>query len=105
MEGHIAGAALAPENPPRSETGARHHGKVGNSGDPLGSSPEGSRVAQPANRKETRCPRGSRMSPYERGGGVTPTEQRGAQTGDRSMATSTTRRGGERAITGVERIA
>jgi hypothetical protein len=39
-EGHIKGAAraMAPENPPGSETGARHHGKVGNSGDPLGSS-------------------------------------------------------------------
>ncbi len=39
-EGHIKGAAraMAPQNPPGSETGARYHGKVGNSGDPLGSS-------------------------------------------------------------------
>jgi hypothetical protein len=39
-EGHIDGAALAmaPANPPGSETGARHHGKAGNSGGPLGSS-------------------------------------------------------------------
>ena len=64
-EGHIAGAALAmaPENPPGSETGARYHGRVGNSGDPLGSSTDGSRVAQPAHREEARRSRGSRMSP------------------------------------------
>ncbi len=64
-EGNIKGAnqATAPANPPGSETGARHHGKVGNSGGPLGSSLEGSRGAQPVNRKEARCPRGSRMSP------------------------------------------
>src|SRR5262249_53771600 len=36
---------------------------------------------------------------------VTPMERRGTHTGDRSMATSTTRRGGEVATTGVERIA
>ncbi len=39
-EGNIKGAnqATAPANPPGSETGARHHGKVGNSGGPTGSS-------------------------------------------------------------------
>jgi len=36
---------------------------------------------------------------------VTPMERRGTHAGDRSMATSTTRRGGEMATTGVERIA
>ena len=36
---------------------------------------------------------------------VTPMERRGTQAGDRSLATSTTRRGGEMAPTGVERIA
>src|ERR687893_633116 len=75
-EGHINGAdmARAPANPPGSETGARHHGRVGNSGGPLGSSTDGSRATQPARRKEARWPRGSRMSPYERGRGVTFTE-------------------------------
>jgi hypothetical protein len=55
-EGHINGAAMAmaPENPPGSETGARHQGRVGNSGGPLDSSTPGSRVAQPAHRKEAR---------------------------------------------------
>ena len=69
------------------------------------SSRDGSRVAQPAHREEARHPRGSRMPPYEPGRGVTPTEQRGAHMGDRSMAMSTTRRGGEMATTGVERRA
>src|SRR4029453_5823201 len=36
---------------------------------------------------------------------VTPMERRGTHTGDRSLATSTTRRGGAMATTGVERIA
>jgi hypothetical protein len=55
-EGHINGAdmARAPANPPGSETGARHQGRVGNSGDPLGSSTLGSRGAQPAHREEAR---------------------------------------------------
>ena len=106
-EGHINGAqpAMAPANPPGSKTVARHQGSVGNSGDPLGSSRDGSRVAQPAHREETRHPRGSRMPPYERRGGVTPTEQREAQRGARSMATLATRRGGPTATTGIERIA
>ena len=53
-EGHIKGvqSAMTPANPPGSETGARHQGKVGNSGGPMGSSRHGSRVARPANRKE-----------------------------------------------------
>src|SRR5262249_10303620 len=74
-EGHIKGAqlAMALANPPGSKTVARHQGSVGNSGDPLGSSRDGSRVAQPAYREETQQPRGSRMPPYERRGGVTPT--------------------------------
>jgi RNA-directed DNA polymerase len=105
MEGNIKGAHLAkaPANSPGSETVARHHGRDGNSGDPMGSSREGGRVAQPANRKEARWPMGSRMPSYERGSGVTPTEQRGAQTGDRTMATPTTHRGGTLATTEVER--
>ena len=45
------------------------------------------------------------MSPYERGSGVTPTEQRGTHTEARSMATSPTPRGGQATPTGVERIA
>ncbi len=106
-EGNIKGAqaALAPANPPGSKTVARHQGRVGNSGGPMGSSMEGSRVAQPANREEARRSIGSRMSPYERGGGVTPTEQRGAHTVARSMATPPTPRGGHATATGVERIA
>ena len=57
-EGNIEGAntARARTNPPGSETGARHHGKAGNSGGPLGSSREGSRVAQSAHREEARRP-------------------------------------------------
>src|SRR5499427_1294445 len=106
-EGHIKGArpAMAPANPPGSKTVARHQGSVGNAGDPLGASTDGSRVAQPAHREETRYPRGSRMPPYERRGGVTPTEQREAQKGARSMATPATRRGGATATTRIERIA
>src|SRR5215510_9562738 len=74
-EGHIKGAhpAMAPANPPGSKTVARHQGSVGNSGDPLGSSMDGRRAAQLAYREETRHPRGRRMPPYERRGGVTPT--------------------------------
>ena len=45
------------------------------------------------------------MPPYERRGGVTPTEQREAQRGARSTATPATRRGGRTATTGIERIA
>ena len=71
----------------------------------MGSSTEGGRVSQPANRKEARRPMGSRMSPYERGSGVTPTEQRGAHAAARATATPPTRRGGSAATTGVERIA
>jgi hypothetical protein len=65
-EGYIKGAdtARALANPPGLETGARHQGRVGNSGDPMGSSMDGSRAAQPVNREEARCPIGSRMSPY-----------------------------------------
>src|SRR5262245_22878412 len=96
---------MAPANPPGSKTGARHHGKVGNSGDPMDSSKEGGRVVQPAHREEARRSIGSRMSPYERRSGVTPTEQRGTHAVDRSMATPPTRRGGPAATTGVERIA
>ena len=106
-EGDIIGAdmATAPMNPPGSETGARHQGRVGNSGGPMGSSTDGSRVAQPANREEAQRPIGSRMSPYERGRGVTPTEQRGAHMGARSMATPPTPRGGDATTTGIDRIA
>src|SRR5215471_2193748 len=106
-EGNIKGAqpAMAPASPPGSKTVARHQGSVGNSGDPLGSSTDGSRVAQPACREETRYPRGSRMPPYEQRRGVTPTEQREAQQGARSQATPATRRGGPTATTGIERIA
>jgi RNA-directed DNA polymerase len=71
----------------------------------MDSSKEGGRVAQPADREETRRSMGSRMPPYERRGGVTPTEQRGAHAVDRSMATPSIRRDGAPATTGVERIA
>jgi hypothetical protein len=39
-EGNIKGAdrAMALANPPKSVTGARHQGKAGNSGGPMGSS-------------------------------------------------------------------
>ena len=105
-EGHIQGAARAraPANPPGSKTGARHHGRAGNSGGPLGSSHERSRVAHPAHREDARRPRGSRMLPYERGRGGTPTEQRGAHAAARSMATPPTPRGGAAVKTGIERI-
>jgi hypothetical protein len=65
-EGNInrADTAMALANPPGSKTGARHQGRVGNSGGPMGSSTDGSRAAQPANREEARRPIGSRMSPY-----------------------------------------
>src|SRR5215471_20017071 len=96
---------MASANPPGSKTGARHQGKAGNSGDPMDSSKEGGRVAQPAHRKETRLSMGSRMSPYERRRGVTLTEQRETHAVDRSMATPSTPRGGATATTGVERIA
>ena len=43
---------MAPANPSGSKTVARHHGRVGNSGDPLDSSKEGGRVAQPAHWQE-----------------------------------------------------
>jgi RNA-directed DNA polymerase len=45
------------------------------------------------------------MSPYERRSGVTPAEQRGAQSADHSMATPSTRRGGATTTTGIEWIA
>jgi RNA-directed DNA polymerase len=45
------------------------------------------------------------MSPYERGGGVTPAEQRETQPVADSTATPSTRRGGLTATTGVESIA
>jgi RNA-directed DNA polymerase len=106
-EGHSTGAhpAKAPAHAPGSKTVARHQGRDGNSGGPIGSPTEGGRVAQPANRQEARRPMGSRMSPDERGRGVTPLEQRGAQSGARSTATPATRSGGSAAQTGVERIA
>src|SRR5262249_42958715 len=100
-EGYIKGAqpAMAPANPLGSKTVARHQGSVGNTGDPLGSSRDGSRVAQSAHREETRYPKGSRMPPYERRRGGTPTEQREVQKGARSRATPATRRGGTTATT------
>lgn len=97
--------AMTLANPPGSETGARHHGTVGNSGGPLGSSTERRRVDQPTHREEARWPRGSRMSPYERGRGVTPPEHRETPRGARSLATSPTPRGGTMTTTGVERRA
>ncbi len=95
----------ASEGPPGSETVARQQGIVGNSGDPMRSSRKGGRVAQPVNREETRRRIGSRMSPYERRGGVTSTEQRGAHSDAGSAETPTTLRGGNKADTGVESIA
>jgi hypothetical protein len=106
-EGNIPGAqtALAPANLPGSQTVARHQGRDGNAGGPIGSSKDGRRVAQPGNREEARQPMGSRMSPYERRRRVTPLEQRGAQTVDRLPAPPPTRRGRATATTGVERRA
>ena len=69
------------------------------------SSRKGGRVAQPVNREEARRRIGSRMSPYERRGGVTSTEQRGAHTVAGSAETPTTCRGGDTADTGAESIA
>jgi hypothetical protein len=65
-EGYIKGvqSAMTLANPPGSETGARHQGKVGNSGGPMGSFTHGSRVARPANRDEAQWPIGSRMPSY-----------------------------------------
>lgn len=71
----------------------------------MDSSTDGSRVAQLANREEAQRSMGSRMPPYERGRGVTPTEQRGAHAVARSVATPSTPRGGVTATTGIERIA
>jgi RNA-directed DNA polymerase len=71
----------------------------------MDSSTDGGRMTQPAHWKATQRSIGSRMPPYERRGGVTPAEQRGAQGGARSMATPSTPRGGPTATTGIERIA
>lgn len=107
MAGNSKGAqpAKAPAHAPGSKTVARHQGRDGNSGGPMGSSTPGGRAAQPANRQEARRPLGSRLSPDERGSGVTPREQRGAHAAARSTATPSTRRGGSAATTGVERLA
>ena len=96
---------MVPANPSGSKTVARAYGRVGNSGDPLDSSKEGGRMVQPAHWQALQRSRGSRMSPYERRSGVTPAEQRGAQSADHSMATSSTRRGGATTTTGIEWIA
>ena len=71
----------------------------------MDSSTDGGRMTHPAHWKATQRSRGSRMPPYERRGGVTPAEQRGAQVGARSMATPSTPRGGPTATTEIERIA
>ena len=107
IESNIKGAdeTMAPANSLGSKTVARHQGRGGNSGGPMGSSREGSRAAQPDNREEAPQRMGSRMPSYERRSGVTPPEQRGAQMAARSTATPPTRRGGPAATTGVERIA
>ena len=54
IEGNIKGAdeTMAPANSLGSKTVARHQGRVGNSGGPMGSSREGRRAAQPDNREE-----------------------------------------------------
>src|SRR5215813_7435972 len=96
---------MASANPSGSKTVARAQGNVGNSGGPMDSSTDGGRMTQPAHWKATQRSRGRRMPPYERRGGVTPAEQRGAQRGARSMATPSTPRGGPTATTGIERIA
>jgi RNA-directed DNA polymerase len=96
---------MTPTSPPGSETVARQQGRVGNSGDPRGSSEQRGRVIQPVNGEDTRRPSGSRMPSYEQRGGVTPAEQRKAQTVADSTDTPATRRGGEPAATGVESIA
>jgi RNA-directed DNA polymerase len=58
-------------------------------------------MVQPAHWQALQRSRGSRMSPDERRSGVTPAEQRGAQSADHSMATSSTRRGGATTTTGI----
>src|SRR4029453_19588706 len=85
-----------------AKAGARGCGRGGNSGDPLDSSKEGGRMVQPAHWQALQRSRGSRMSPYERRSGVTPAEQRGAQSADHAMATPSTRRGGATTTTGIE---
>ena len=65
----------------------------------------GGRVAQPVNGEDTQRSSGSRMPSYEHRSGVTPVEQRKAQTVADSTDTPATRRGGELATTGVESIA
>src|SRR6266850_1980496 len=65
----------------------------------------GGRVAQPVNGEDTQRSSGSRMPSYEHRSGVTPAEQRKAQTVADSTATPATRRGGVTATTGVESIA
>jgi RNA-directed DNA polymerase len=65
----------------------------------------GGRVVQPVNGEETQRSSGSRMPSYEQGSGVTPAEQREAQTVADSTDTPATRRGGVPAATGVESIA
>src|SRR5512132_315473 len=62
-------------------------------------------MVQPGPWQASQRSRGSRMPSYERRSGVTSAEQRGAQPVARSMATSSTRRGGATTTTGVERIA
>ena len=97
--------AMAPANPSGSKTVARAQGNVENSGGPMDSSTDGGRMTQPAHWKATQRAIGSRRPPYERRGGVTPAEQRGAQVSARSMATPPAPRGGTTATTGIERIA
>ena len=62
-------------------------------------------MAQPVNGEDTQRSSGSRMPSYEHRSGVTPAEQRKAQTVADSTETPTTRRGGAPATTGVESIA
>jgi RNA-directed DNA polymerase len=106
MEGHIQGAKGQGSHEP---TGVEDRGTSTGQGRELGRSEaflsSRGRAVQLADREDARQCIGSRMPPYERGGGVTPTEQRGAHAVAGSMATPSTRRGGATATTGVESIA
>ena len=107
IEGNIKGAdeTMAPANSLGSKTVARHQGRVGNSGGPMGSSREGRRAAQPDNREEAPTTHGKSDALVRATKWGNAPRAKGAQMAARSTATPPTRRGGPAATTGVERIA
>ena len=104
-EGHIRGpTAMAPASPPGSVT--RHVTKAGSGTREVLWGPPKQEVGW-HNRHTGRkpiAPEGSRMSPSSKDVGNAHGAERDPY-GDRSMATSTTPRGGRETTTGVERIA